>query len=108
MSGYLLGFEKFSVNEFILLIMGGFFVTGSANGFNQILERNHDKLMTRTCSRPLPMGNLTIIKALIFSLSFFFWGGTSVRRPGGRPLTFFFNTNTTTTSHSETATKNYY
>ena len=68
-SGYLLGFEKFSVNEFILLIMGGFFVTGSANGFNQILERNHDKLMTRTCSRPLPMGNLTIIKALIFSLS---------------------------------------
>ena len=68
MAGYLLGFEKFSLNEFILLIMGGLFVTGSANGFNQIIERKHDKLMTRTCSRPLPMGNLTISQALIFSI----------------------------------------
>ena len=47
--------------------MGGFFVTGSANGFNQIIERNHDKLMTRTCTRPLPMGNLTTNRAFIFS-----------------------------------------
>ena len=68
MAGYLLGFEKFSLNEFIFLIIGGFFVTGSANGFNQIIERNHDKLMKRTSTRPLPMGNLTIIQALIFSL----------------------------------------
>jgi len=68
MAGYLLGFEQFYFNEFILLIMGGFFVTGSANGFNQIIERKHDKLMTRTCSRPLPMGNLTISQALIFSI----------------------------------------
>ena len=68
MAGYLLGFEKFSLNEFILLIMGGLFVTGSANGFNQIIERKHDKLMTRTCSRPLPMGNLIISQALIFSI----------------------------------------
>jgi len=68
MAGYLLGFEKFSLNEFILLIMGGLFVTGSANGFNQIIERKHDKLMTRTCYRPLPMGNLTISQALIFSI----------------------------------------
>ena len=68
MAGYLLGFEQFSFHEFIILIMGGFFVTGSANGFNQIIERNHDKLMTRTSSRPLPMGNLTISQALIFSI----------------------------------------
>ena len=67
MAGYLLGFEQFYFNEFILLIMGGFFVTGSANGFNQIIERNHDKLMTRTCTRPLPMGNLTTNRAFIFS-----------------------------------------
>ena len=67
MVGYLLGFEQFYFNEFILLIMGGFFVTGSANGFNQIIERNHDKLMTRTFTRPLPMGNLTTNRAFIFS-----------------------------------------
>ena len=47
--------------------MGGFFVTGSANGFNQIIERNHDKLMTRTSTRPLPMGKLSISSAFIFS-----------------------------------------
>ena len=68
MAGYLLGFEKFSLNEFILLIMGGFFVTGSANGLNQIIERKYDKLMTRTCTRPLPTGNLTTNRAFIFSI----------------------------------------
>jgi len=66
-SGYLLGIEHFSIDQFILLIMGGFFVTGSANGFNQIIERNHDKLMTRTSIRPLPMGKLSISSAFIFS-----------------------------------------
>ena len=66
-SGYLLGIEHFSIDQFILLIMGGFFVTGSANGFNQIIERNHDKLMNRTSTRPLPMGKLTIRSAFIFS-----------------------------------------
>ena len=66
-SGYLLGIEHFSTDQFILLIMGGFFVTGSANGFNQIIERNHDKLMTRTSTRPLPMGKLSISSAFIFS-----------------------------------------
>lgn len=74
MSGYLLGFKQFSTNEFIILIMGGFFVTGSANGFNQILERNYDKLMDRTCSRPLPMGNLSINQALVFSILLGFLG----------------------------------
>lgn len=66
-SGYLLGIEHFSTDQFILLIIGGFFVTGSANGFNQIIERNHDKLMTRTSIRPLPMGKLSISSAFIFS-----------------------------------------
>ncbi len=66
-SGYLLGVENFSIYEFLLLIFGGFLVTGSANGFNQVLERNYDKLMERTSSRPLPMGNLSVPQALIFS-----------------------------------------
>ena len=52
--GYLLGTTNFQLSEFILLIIGGFFVTGSANGLNQILERDYDKLMERTSSRPLP------------------------------------------------------
>jgi protoheme IX farnesyltransferase len=67
MVGYLLGIENFVFNEFIFLIVGGFFVTGSANGFNQILEKDKDKLMERTADRPLPQGNLSVFQAVIFS-----------------------------------------
>ena len=69
MIGYLLGFEEFNIYYFLYLTVGGFFVTGSANGFNQILERNQDSLMQRTLSRPLPQGNLTTFKAFIFCLA---------------------------------------
>jgi len=66
MVGYLLGIENFVFNEFLFLIVGGFFVTGSANGFNQILEKDKDKLMERTADRPLPQGNLSVFQAVIF------------------------------------------
>ena len=46
--GYLIGVDNFILNEFVLLIIGGILVTGSVNGFNQILEKDYDKLMFRT------------------------------------------------------------
>lgn len=66
-AGYLLGVENFSFSTFLFLVFGGFLVTGAANGFNQIIERDYDKLMQRTSWRPLPMGNLSVQQALIFS-----------------------------------------
>ena len=39
LAGYLLGVENFEIENFIYLIFGGFLVTGSANAFNQILEK---------------------------------------------------------------------
>ncbi len=66
--GYLLGVDTFDITTFTLLIVGGFFVTGAANGFNQIIEREHDKFMERTAVRPLPLGNLSVTQAFIFSL----------------------------------------
>ena len=60
--GYLIGVDNFILNEFILLIIGGILVTGSANGFNQILEKDYDKLMLRTSNRPLPKNNLTLFR----------------------------------------------
>ena len=65
--GYLLGIDTFILSEFIILIFGGFLVTGSANAFNQILEKDTDKLMDRTMNRPLPKGNLSVLEAIIFS-----------------------------------------
>ena len=68
MAGYLIGVSDFKFEEFILLIVGGFLVTGSANGFNQILEQDHDKLMIRTSERPLPKKNISSFSAIIFSI----------------------------------------
>lgn len=65
--GYLLGSDEASFSELCYLIIGGFLVTGCANAFNQIWERNHDKLMKRTCGRPLPKRNLNVTESLIFA-----------------------------------------
>ena len=62
---YLIAFDVFSLTTFLLLIIGGFFVVGSSNGFNQIIERRRDALMTRTSSRPLPSGVMTVNQAII-------------------------------------------
>ena len=67
LTGYLLGVDTFDITTFSLLVVGGFFVTGAANGFNQLIEREHDKFMERTAIRPLPLGNLSVNQALIFS-----------------------------------------
>ena len=44
-AGYLIGITDFNFQEFIFLIFGGFLVTGSANGFNQVLEKDYDKFV---------------------------------------------------------------
>ena len=65
-SGYLIGFDYFNLQHFLYLVFGGFLVTGSANTFNQIIERGKDKLMKRTSVRPLPQEKITYIQALAF------------------------------------------
>jgi heme o synthase len=49
------------------LSIGGILVTSSANTINQILEKDSDKLMTRTLNRPLPTGNLSVLEATLFA-----------------------------------------
>jgi heme o synthase len=51
-----------------ILTIGGFLVTGAANGFNEIIEKDLDKLMTRTSDRPIPAGRMTTGQALVLSL----------------------------------------
>ena len=64
-ASYLLAFEIFSLDTFILLIIGGFLIVGSSNGFNQIIERESDSLMSRTSNRPLSLGSMSIYQAII-------------------------------------------
>ena len=54
--------------NWLMLTIGGFFVTGAANGFNEIIEKDTDKLMKRTMDRPLPAGRMTTGQALVLSL----------------------------------------
>lgn len=58
--GFVIGSHEVNWGKMFLLILGGFLVTGSSNGFNQIIEKNLDKLMDRTQNRPLPRGRMSI------------------------------------------------
>jgi len=65
---YLTAAMGHSINwfELSMLALGGFFVTGSANGINQIIEKDFDKLMHRTANRPLATNRISISEAAIF------------------------------------------
>ena len=54
--------------NWMILTIGGFLVTGAANGFNEIIEKDLDKLMKRTMERPIPSGHMTTGQALVLSL----------------------------------------
>ena len=54
--------------NWLFLTLGGFLVTGCANGFNEIIEKDLDKLMPRTADRPLPSGRMNTGQALVLSV----------------------------------------
>ena len=65
--GYLLGVEN-EIDWLLVsaLALGGFLVVASSNGINQIIEKDFDKLMTRTENRPIAQNRMTILEAGIF------------------------------------------
>lgn len=50
------------------LSLGGFLVTGAANTMNQVIEAEHDRLMTRTQNRPLAVGVISPTEALVLAI----------------------------------------
>lgn len=63
--GYLMAVESVNWLDLSLLVAGGFLLTGSANSFNQIWEKETDRLMERTQGRPLPQGRMSAAEALL-------------------------------------------
>ena len=57
--------ETYNWKQVLAICLGGFLVTAAANGFNQIIEKDLDKLMHRTKLRPIPTGNLSVNQAFI-------------------------------------------
>ncbi len=66
-TAYVLGVDVFLWSDFLILALGGFFITGSANALNQVLEKETDKLMVRTRLRPLPAGRMEMSEAVLFA-----------------------------------------
>ena len=60
--------EGINWNNWLILIVGGFLVTAAANCFNEIIEKDLDKLMTRTKDRPMPAGRMTTGQGLVLGL----------------------------------------
>jgi protoheme IX farnesyltransferase len=60
--------EGINWTNWLILIIGGFLVTGAANCFNEIIEKDLDKLMTRTKDRPMPAGRMTTGQGLVLGL----------------------------------------
>ncbi|MGB5462402.1 MAG: heme o synthase, partial [Aureibaculum sp.] len=56
------------------LAVGGYFMVGASNVFNQIIEKEPDKLMKRTQNRPLPTGRMTVTTAMIIGILLTFLG----------------------------------
>ena len=66
---YFLGSESINFIDLILLLTGGFLIVSSSNIFNQIIERDLDKLMNRTKDRPLPKNKIKINTALFLAIT---------------------------------------
>ncbi len=69
-AGYLLGVETVSWSTLILLAVGGYFMVGASNAYNQIIERDLDKLMDRTKNRPIPSGRMSVNTAFVIATLF--------------------------------------
>jgi len=68
--GYLLGVDTIDFGTLVLLVLGGYFMVGASNGYNQIIEKDLDALMDRTKNRPIPAGRMSVNTAFIISTIF--------------------------------------
>jgi protoheme IX farnesyltransferase len=73
-AGYLLGADTIAIKTLVLLALGGYFMVGASNGFNQIIEKDLDALMDRTKNRPIPAGRMSVNTAFIISILFTLFG----------------------------------
>ena len=68
--GFYLGSQgKINSNQFAVTIIGTFLLAGGAGAINHFVEKDLDKLMDRTQSRPIPAGIISGKNALFFGVS---------------------------------------
>ena len=69
-AGYLLAVDVVNFTTLLLLALGGFFMVGASNAFNQVIEKDTDALMLRTMNRPLPTGRMSVNFAMFVAILF--------------------------------------
>ena len=73
--GYYLGSQgEIIMNHFFITMMGTFLLAGGAGSINHFVEKDLDKLMDRTQSRPIPAGVVSSKNALFFGVSISIFG----------------------------------
>ncbi len=50
----------------VMLTFGGFLLSGASVSINQVIEKDLDKVMTRTKNRPLPTERISVSEAIVF------------------------------------------
>jgi len=64
--GYIFGSSGFyNITHIFWLVLGGTLVTGASNAINQVIEKDIDKLMSRTQNRPLPAERMNALEAIV-------------------------------------------
>jgi protoheme IX farnesyltransferase len=65
--GFVLASGQVDWVKLAMLFIGGLLLSGASSAVNQVLEKDFDKVMTRTMTRPLPTQRVTVQEALIFA-----------------------------------------
>ena len=67
-AGYLIAVgSNIDFKVLTFLAIGGYCMVGASNAYNQIIERDLDKLMERTKNRPIPSGKISVNGAFIIA-----------------------------------------
>ena len=69
-AGYFLGTPEIDWIVVVMLAVGGYFMVGASNAFNQVMERDLDALMDRTKNRPVASGRMSVKTALFIAILF--------------------------------------
>lgn len=67
---YFLAYSEVNFIQLFYLIIGGILIVSSSNIFNQIIEKDLDKLMKRTKNRPLPKKEISQSLAMTIAIIF--------------------------------------
>lgn len=66
--GFVLASYQINFFTLAMVFLGGFLLSGASVTVNQIIEKDLDKLMTRTLNRPLPTNRISVNEAIVFTV----------------------------------------